>query len=78
MYVWLVAPAIKDPFKYHWFPVAELEDKVPALFVIVGVAGVVLTVTEIVFEVAVVGETQAAFDVKIQVTFAPFVNDVVE
>ena len=38
-------------------------------------AGVALTVTVTVFDVAVVGVGQAAVDVKIHVTFAPFVNE---
>jgi hypothetical protein len=46
--------------------------------VIVGVEGVAFTVTEIELDVAVVVETQAAFEVKIHVTLAPFVKVVVE
>ena len=62
-YVGFTAPLIGDPLRYHWLPVPLLDDSVtvppwqnvvaePA--VIVGVAGVGLTVTLIVFEAVLV------------------------
>jgi hypothetical protein len=65
-----------DPLKYHWFPEVALDVKTPPLFVIVGVAGVVVTFIVTVFDVTVGVVTHAAFDVIVQVTVAPFVKTV--
>jgi hypothetical protein len=65
-----------DPLKYHWFPDVALDVNTPPLFVIVGVAGVVVTIIVTAFEVAVGVVTHAAFDVIIHVTIAPFVKTV--
>ncbi len=59
----MVAPFSRTPSRYHWLPVALLEVSVllPAvqnctepLGVIVGVAGIVLTVTVVIVEAALV------------------------
>ena len=59
--IWLVSPAIAVPFRFHWLPVAEDELSTTELpwqnvvgppAVIVGVAGVGLTVTVVIAEVA--------------------------
>jgi hypothetical protein len=69
-----VAPLIAFPFKYHWFPVDELEVKTPPEYAIVAADGEDVTVIVNVFDVADDVVTQVELDVRIHVMVLPFVK----
>jgi hypothetical protein len=62
------------PFKYHWFPVDELEVKTPPEYETVAADGEDVTVIVNVLEFADEVVTHVELDVRIQLTVLPFVK----
>ena len=61
----------------HWLPPVEEDNRSPTFWVMVGLAGFGVTISEIEFVVIVMGDTQFALDVSLQVIISPFTGVVI-